>query len=285
MPIWPCQRPGGEGRFEEGPNARQCRWGFAGGSTLTCARAAVHWGLHRKISVVPGFGRLEKSWRSSPRKFGRVETRRSYLTLVAVCTFWGTIPLVVRNVDLPAAAIVSVRLWVAALGLGAVLWFRRGTAMAAGPRLLSFRPALCCTAAATLAVHWFCLFAAYQRAPAGTVILIVYLAPVGIAAVAHRFLGELLTPRTLVALVLAAAGFVLVAAPTVGRAHAGGLLLALAAAVTFVALVIQSKVLAEEDGGLRLAFMEMTGAGLLLVPVALATAWGSPQPDWFWLVV
>ena len=226
---------------------------------------------------------LRNVWCGHPRNFEGV--RRSYLTLVAVCTFWGTIPLVVRHVDLPAAAIVSVRLWVAAAGLGAVLWLRRGTAMAEGPPLLSVRPGLCVAAAATLAVHWVCLFAAYQRAPAGTVILIVYLAPVGIAAVAPRLLGEILNPRTLVALALAAAGFLLVAAPSVGRARTSGLLLALAAAVTFVALVVESKVLAESYGGLRLAFMEMTGAGLVLVPVALTTAWGSPKPAWLWLVV
>src|SRR5204862_8354826 len=33
------ESPGGEGRFEEGPDARQCRRGFAGGSTPTIARA------------------------------------------------------------------------------------------------------------------------------------------------------------------------------------------------------------------------------------------------------
>src|SRR5206468_6257464 len=175
---------------------------------------------------------------------------------------------------LPAAAIVSVRLWVAAAGLGAVLWLRRRSPMETGPPLLSVRPWLCASAAATLAVHWVCLFAAYQRAPAGTVILIVYLAPVGIAALAPRLLGEMLNARTLAALGLAAAGFVLVAAPSVGRARTSGLVLALAAAVTFVALVVQSKVLAESYGGLRLAFIEMSGAGLLLVPVALTSAWG-----------
>ena len=110
------------------------------------------------------------------------------------------------------------------------------------------------------------LFAAYQRAPAGTVILIVYLAPVGIAIAAPRVLGEALNPRTIGALALAAAGFVLVAAPTVGRAKTGGLLLALAAAVTFTALVLESKILSESYGGLRLAFMEMTGAGPRSVP-------------------
>lgn len=209
--------------------------------------------------------------------------RRSYLTLVGVCTFWGTIPLVVKNVHLDAAAIVAVRLWVAAAGLGVAL-VARGRHVP-GRRLLSFRPSLCIASAVTLAVHWYCLFAAYKRAPAGTVILIVYLAPVGIAAVAPRLLGEVLGRRTIMALAVAAVGFLLVAGPAVDHASAAGLLLAAGAAASFVVLVVVSKPLAEAYGGLRLAFMEMTGAGLVLLPVALTTPWGHPEPAWLWLAV
>ena len=211
--------------------------------------------------------------------------RRSYLTLVAVCTFWGTIPLIVRNVHLPAAAIVSVRLWVASLGLGAVMWLRRRRVGPAQTRLLSYRPRWCLAAGAVLAAHWVCLFAAYQRAPAGTVILIVYLAPVGIAAAAPRLLGERVSRRTVVALAIATAGFVLVAAPSLGSTSTSGLVLSVVAAVLFVVLVLLSKPLSEAYGGLALAFMEMTGAGVLLIPVALRTAWGAPQASWLWLVV
>jgi len=212
--------------------------------------------------------------------------RRSYLTLVAVCTFWGTIPLIVRNVHLAAAAIVSVRLWVAAAGLGvALIVQRRQGRTGERPRLLAFRPGWCLAAGAVLAAHWVCLFAAYRRAPAGTVILIVYLAPVGIAALAPRLLGERLTRRALMALAIATAGFVLVAAPALDSTSSAGLLLAGAAAALFVVLVVLSKPLAEAYGGLALAFMEMSGAGLLLVPVAALTAWGSPQPSWWWLIV
>jgi drug/metabolite transporter, DME family len=209
--------------------------------------------------------------------------RRPYLTLVAVFVTWGTIPLVVRTVTLPAPAIVAVRLWVASIVLGLTL--RLLPKAAEGPRLLSIRPGRSVTVGAILAVHWVALFEAYKRAPAGTVILIVYLAPVGVAAVAPKALGETVGGRTLVALALGLTGFVLVAANGVESAGGAGLALALLAAVTFVALVIMSKPLAESYGGLRLAFIEMTGAGILLIPVALGQAWGSPQAAWLWLVV
>jgi drug/metabolite transporter (DMT)-like permease len=136
-----------------------------------------------------------------------------------------------------------------------------------------------------LAAHWLALFAAYKRAPAGTVILIVYLAPLGVAALAPRMLGERLGGRTVTALAVATAGFCLVAAPTVRAAGIAGLILALVAAGLFVALILLSKPLASIYGGSRLAFIELAGAGFVLVPVALAMAWPAPAWSWLWIVV
>jgi drug/metabolite transporter (DMT)-like permease len=87
------------------------------------------------------------------------------------------------------------------------------------------------------------------------------------------------------ALAAGLAGFVLVVGRGVQRADGAGLVFAVVAAVTFVAFVVLSKPLAEAYGGLRLAFLEMTGAGILLIPVALGQAWGPPRAAWLWLVV
>ena len=229
-------------------------------------------------------------------KYGGV--RRPELTVAAVCSGWGTIPLLVRQVDLPAQAIVFSRLSIAAVGLAAahpLLRDRRTSPFSTtagdvengeqSPRGRAGLVGPAALAAAILAVHWVCLVAAYQRAASGTVILIVYLAPVGIAALEPRTLGQRHSGRTLAALATALAGFVLVAAPQLGRSSAAGLALALAAAVTFVALVLVSKPLAEAHGGHTLALIEMTGAALVLAPVAALTGWGAPQPEWLWLVV
>lgn len=227
---------------------------------------------------------MVKFVQSSPGSVAAVEARtRSYLTLVVVCLGWGTIPLIVNSVALPAQDIVAARLWVAAAGLGAALSV--GGRRFPGPRLLSVRPLRCALAAGILAVHWLALFAAYRRAPAGTVILLVYLAPVVIAVVAPRALGEILGGRTLVALALAVVGFLLVGGPAVRSAGGAGLGLGVLAAVSFAALVIISKPLAEDYGGLRLAFLEMAGAGLVLVPVAALSSWGHPEASWLWLVL
>ncbi|HLY83776.1 MAG TPA: DMT family transporter, partial [Acidimicrobiales bacterium] len=56
-------------------------------------------------------------------------------------------------------------------------------------------------------------------------------------------------------------------------------------AVLFVFLIVLSKPLAEVYGGLHLAFLEMAGAGLVLVPVAALTRWPHASPSWLWLLV
>jgi DME family drug/metabolite transporter len=219
----------------------------------------------------------------APGSLSRV--RRAYLLLAGVCIFWGTIPLIVRTVHVEAAVIVAVRLWVASIGLGSVIVWQKRAARTVAPTLYSVHRRLCVVAAAILAVHWLALFAAYKRAAPGTVILIVYVAPVLVAAAAPRVLGETVTRRTVVAVALAMAGLALVTAPDVDRASGTGILLAVLAAVTFAALVLVSKPLAEAYGGLRTAFMEMSGAGLVLVPVAARTSWGHPTAAWAWLLV
>jgi drug/metabolite transporter (DMT)-like permease len=228
--------------------------------------------------------------RASTRTLGKM--RRPYLVLCGVTSGWGTIPVLVGWVDLPAPLIVAIRLWTAAVCLGAVLlvteWRARRSPSGPqwmGPKVFSHRPALCALVALVLAAHWLALFAAYKRAPAGTVILIVYLAPLGVAALSPRLLGERLGGRTVTALAVATAGFCLVAAPTVRAAGIAGLVLALVAAGLFVSLILLSKPLAAVYGGLRLALVELAGAGVVLVPVALASAWPAPAWSWLWIVV
>lgn len=211
--------------------------------------------------------------------------RRSSLTLVAVCLGWGTIPLVARHVDLPPAAIVFARVWIAAAVLAVPVlargWAPRGTTVSGGPgttlRLL--------TAGALLAVHWTAMFAGYQGAPDDTVVFIVFLAPVGIALLAPRALGERPGPRTLLALALAVIGFAFVAGPALEGGTIGGLAWAALSGITFVGLVLVSKPLAEQLGGLRLNLAEMVVAGVLLAPVALRTDWTGLGDAWPWLVL
>jgi drug/metabolite transporter (DMT)-like permease len=202
--------------------------------------------------------------------------RRSYASLVGVCSLWGSIPLLTRSIDLPPQAIVLVRVWVGSLGLGAVLLARRHTLPA--PVDPPSRPLLRGIAVgALLAVHWTAMFAGYQRAPADVVIFLVFLAPIGIAVLAPRALGEHASRTTLVALAVAVAGFALITGPDLSgggsSTTAAGIAAATFSGATLVVLVLVSKPLAESYGGMRLTWIELTGAGLVLLPVAVTTNW------------
>ena len=203
------------------------------------------------------------------------------LLVAAVAVLWGSVGVIVREVPLPATAIVACRVWLAAASLGAWVWLaRRGT-----PGAVRQRPARTVAGGVVLAVHWVLLFAALKRAPIGTVLLLTYLAPVGLAAVAPRALGERLTRRTAVALLVAFGGLVLVARPALDGAQGAGVAMALGAAALYVVFVVLGKPLSEVYGGERLAFTQLVVAGIVLVPLAAGAEWGEPEASWAWLVV
>ena len=209
--------------------------------------------------------------------------RRSALAVALVATGWGTIGAIVREVDLPATAIVAGRIWIAAVALGLLLRWRRDRFP--GARLGSVMPGRLVAQGVILAAHWVVLVAALQRAPIGTVLLVTYLAPVGVAALAPVTLGERVPPRTIAALGLGLAGVALVASPSIGSPDATGVALAGVAGVLMVFLVLVAKSLSAAYGGVRLAFSQLAVAGVAMVPAAALAEWGSPRRAWLWLVV
>lgn len=209
-------------------------------------------------------------------------TSRPALVVAVVAAGWGTIGAVVRQVDLPAVAIVAGRVWIAALALGLVLRWK-GDRLP-GARFATVGPKRTLAQGVILAAHWVALVAALQRAPVGTVLLVTYLAPVGVAALAPVTLGERVPRRTAAALALGLLGVALVASPSIGSPDASGVALAAVAGGLMVFLVLISKSLAGAYGGVRLAFNQLAVAGVVLVPVAALADWGPPRASWLWLV-
>ncbi|HVM09283.1 MAG TPA: DMT family transporter [Acidimicrobiales bacterium] len=203
---------------------------------------------------------------------------RPALLLAAVCLGWGTIPLVADEAGLPPAALTFSRVWIAAAGLGLLLVSTRPS----GPKLLSISPVRSLATGAVLAAHWTAMFAAYERVPASAVIFLIFLAPIGIAAV------ERPARRLVLALAVAVVGFALVAGPTAegaDRSTATGIAWAVVAGALFVVLVLLAKPLAAAYGGLRLTFLEMVVAGVVLIPVALLTDWTGLERALPWLLL
>lgn len=215
-----------------------------------------------------------------------MDRRRPLLLAAAACILWGSVPLVVRAVDVPTIALVFSRLAIGALGLGVALAVRRRSPWGVVHDL----PVRAATGAALLAVHWWLQFAAYRRLPVAVAILILYLAPVGMAVLARRLLGEAVDRRTATALGLALTGFAVVSFPAVAHSGSGGgdplgYAMAVAAAVTYALLLVVSKPLAQAGGAMAATFVELLGAALLLAPLAAVADWGSPDPTWAWIAV
>lgn len=206
--------------------------------------------------------------------------RRAALAVAGVAAMWGSVGVVIRQVDLPAVALVSARIWIAAPALAVFVhrterdlpwrWRPSGRLVLNG---------------AVLAAHWVSFIAALQRAPIGTVLLITYLSPVGIAALAPAFLGEVVPARTKAALGLAVGGIALIAAPGIGGGHGSGILLAFVTGLLYVPLALLNKSLSDSEGGVNLALWQLLIAGAVILPFALLTQWGTPRIEWLWLIV
>jgi drug/metabolite transporter (DMT)-like permease len=206
--------------------------------------------------------------------------RRAALLVVGVAVMWGSVGVIVRQVDLPAVVLVSCRIWLAAPVLA--LFLRRSRAGSGWHWPPSRRLVL---NGVVLAAHWVCFIAALQRAPIGTVLLITYLAPVGIAAFAPAVLGEHVPTRTKVALGVAVAGIALIAAPAMDGASADGIALALLTGALYVPLALLNKSLSGELGGVELALAQLLIAGVVMLPFAAIADWGAPTVEWLWLPV
>jgi drug/metabolite transporter (DMT)-like permease len=206
--------------------------------------------------------------------------------MIGVATAWGAIGLIVRAVDLPAAAIVGARCSIAAVTLAIFFAVRKRVPVLdrlVGDTTGRTSRLLLVGLGALLGVHWLCLVSAQQRAPLGTVLFITYLAPVVVAGLARRVVNEHVPARTVAALAVAVVGTALLARP--GSANGAGLVFALLAALTYGLLIVGSKRAVVTIGGVRLALVQMATAAIVVAPLSLSAHWGSPQPKWLWLVV
>lgn len=210
------------------------------------------------------------------RLYRRPVRVRPELAVAGVAAVWGSIGVIVREIPEPATVIVFARVAIAAAGLGVWMSLRPGGTAWTG--LFTHRPARTVSQGVILAAHWVALFAAFQRAPVGTVVLITYVAPVLVAMTAPRLLGERVSSRVLVALAVAAVGAVLVLGPGTEDAEGVGVLLAAIAAVLLAVLVINAKILSRQLDGVRLAFVQVSVATVTLVPVVALAGRGWPSP-------
>ena len=167
--------------------------------------------------------------------------------------------MIVRSVDLSSQQLVAMRLLLGALPLLAILLIR------GVPRLSTSQWLRVIGLGALLAFHWVVFFWSLNTTTVAIALVLVYLAPVAMAALAPTILGEPLRARAALALAVALAGVVLVARPGEG-ATTEGVVTGLLAAATFTGLVLAGKPIAQQIGPLRLAALETSIAALFMIP-------------------
>ncbi len=205
------------------------------------------------------------------------------VTIALVAAFWGSIGLVVREIDLSAVAIVTFRVVIASVGVAVFLLARPDDH---GRRVVVHAPGRTVLQGLMLAAHWVLFFAALQRAPVGLVVLFVYVAPVLVAALAPVLLHEPLTGRLVAAVGLGLAGTALLLGPGTDGVEVTGVVYAVLAAVLMAGLILNARSLSPSYGGLRLALAEVGIAAVVLVPVAVVQGGGWPDRSaWAWLLV
>nr|WP_285691959.1 EamA family transporter [Actinoplanes sp. NBRC 103695] len=190
------------------------------------------------------------------------------LTTAAVALLWGTSGGLVRFLALPAAEIACLRAAVGAVTLAAVLAVRsragRTSAISLPRRHL---PSLVLSGT-LLAAHWLTFVMALQRAPIGTVLTGIYVAPVLITVLARRTLNEKVDLGKRVAVLLAVAGSALVLRPAAAGGW-DGILLTLFSAAAYAGSILASKKTLAATSPMMVAAAQLATTAIILAPIML----------------
>jgi drug/metabolite transporter (DMT)-like permease len=202
------------------------------------------------------------------------------LTVAACALAWGFIPLIVKEVELPALALVFFRV---ALGAAAVAIALTVSGRASLLRLPS--PAVPILGV-LLAVHWGFYFTAIKETSVASAVLITYTAPVFTALLAPVMLREHVPRTSVAALALSLAG---AAAITLtgsgGEVHLLGVGLAVAAAISYAGLIVCLKRFASEFDPRSVVFWHLTTAAVLMSPAAVVADYSLDARSVLYLVL
>ena len=192
--------------------------------------------------------------------------------LLLMCTY-GCLGLVVRGISLPTPIIVWARALISSVSLMLFLLLtgrrdRKNWKAFFVPMIIS---------GVFLAVDWIGLFASYRYTTLATATLCYYVVPVLVMLGAAAFLGERLSIRQIVCILIAFAGMVFVS----GVAENGlpelseikGVLLALLGAVGYAAVILINKKYPDGDSLTR-TFVQLCTAAVIM------TAYTAKTADW-----
>lgn len=185
---------------------------------------------------------------------------------------FGTLGLFVRAIPLPSSVIALVRGVLGVLFLLGVLALRHTkpdkTAIRQGWWLL-------CLSGVAIGFNWILLFEAYRYTTVAVATLCYYLAPIVVTLLSPWVLGEALTGRKLLCVLVALGGMVFVSGvPETGlpaRGELTGIFCGLGAAVLYASVVLMNKKLPPTLGAFDQTIVQLAAASVVLLPYTLLT--------------
>ena len=193
-------------------------------------------------------------------------SKTAKLQMLFSMALFGTIGLFVRAIPLPSSAVAMIRGFVGAAFL-LVFTLARGKKIS----LAAIRGnlALLCLSGAAIGVNWILLFEAYRYTSVATATICYYLAPVFLVLSAPLTLGEKLTAKKIVCVVLALAGTAFLSGGADG-ASLRGIACGCGAAVFYASVMTLNKKMRDITAADR-TLVQLFAAGLCLLPYVLLT--------------
>ncbi|MCL2491267.1 MAG: DMT family transporter [Coriobacteriia bacterium] len=187
---------------------------------------------------------------------------------------WGTIPLILRQIDGSPFVKVFYRVFFSFLVLG--IWLIVSGRWRTIKELDSFTIRWLLAQGALLAINWILFFGAFDRADVATVELLGYMGPVFVAMLAPFLLKYRFDKRIIIPLLLSLLGMLIVLVPH-GLGFSSdiyamiGAIMALASALTYALLIIMAKRILTVAPIDILTMFESMGASVLLLPFVLVS--------------
>lgn len=218
---------------------------------------------------------------------------RGILFVLTASFIWGTIPLLLRQVDGSSLIKVFFRVFFACIAVSAwLLVSGRWRKILEVPRSMAIQLLI---QGVILGINWMLFLGAFERASVAVVELLGYMGPVFVTLLAPLVIGERFDKRILVPLALSLTGMVVILAPH-GLAVGGsstelvGALMAAGSAVTYSILMLRGKRLLTGVDTDVLIWFEYVASSVLLLPFALYQYAGNNGPtgglaDYGWLAV
>lgn len=202
------------------------------------------------------------------KKHNSTDGARALLMLILSVTVFGTIGLARKFIPLPSGAIAFFRGLIGTVTLLLVMLILRKK-----PNRAAIRNNLwvLLTSGAFIGFNWILLFEAYNYTSVATATLCYYMAPMLVVIVSPFLLGERMTLRRVICVLVTLAGAVCVSGVLRGGTTSWkGILLGLGAALLYASIILLNKKLRDIDAYDRTVVQLAAAAAVLLVYTLVA---------------